>query len=133
MEIQQSHSTLISTAFLPIFSIIMKYAFAQVAFGLSANALVARDAQQCVQLQASGPASGVLGQLDDGQNRVGGGHPTGCYCLSNGGFTDANGRGCILTPPTTQFQCDVGATPTFGFAISSGGGVTYGGNGKFYA
>jgi len=112
----------------------MRYAFAPLAFGLGANALVARTNTQCFKLQASGGASGVLGQLDDGQNRVGGGHPTGCYCLdSNGGFTDSNGRGCILTPPTTQFQCDVGATPTNGFAVSSGGGVTYNGSGKFYA
>jgi hypothetical protein len=111
----------------------MKYAFAQVAFGLGANALVARDAAQCVQLKASGGASGVLGQLGDGQNRVGGSNPTGCYCLSNGGFTDSNGRGCILTPPTTQFQCDVGATPSTGFAIGSNGGVTSNGSGKFYA
>jgi hypothetical protein len=111
----------------------MKYAFAQVAFGFGANALVAREAAQCVQLQASGGASGVLGQLGDGQNRVGGGHPTGCYCLSNGGFTDSNGRGCILTAPTTQFQCDVGATPSTGFAIGSNGGITSNGSGKFYA
>ncbi|KAL1655281.1 hypothetical protein SLS61_002167 [Didymella pomorum] len=111
----------------------MKYALAQVAFGLAANALVAREASQCVQLKASGGQSGVLGQLGDGQNRVGGGHPTGCYCLSNGGFTDSNGRGCILTPPTTQFQCDVGASPTTGFAIDSSGSVTYNGSSKFYA
>jgi len=111
----------------------MKYAFAQVAFGLGANALVAREASQCIQLKASGSQSGVLGQLGDGQNRVGGGHPTGCYCLSNGGFTDSNGRGCILTPPTTQFQCDVGASPTTGFAVGSSGSVTYNGSSKFYA
>ncbi|KAF3052451.1 hypothetical protein E8E11_009127 [Didymella keratinophila] len=111
----------------------MKYAFAQVVFGLGANALVAREASQCIQLKASGGQSGVLGQLGDGQNRVGGGHPTGCYCLSNGGFTDSNGRGCILTPPTTQFQCDVGASPTTGFAIGSSGSVTYNGSSKFYA
>ncbi|KAF2625474.1 hypothetical protein BU25DRAFT_449910 [Macroventuria anomochaeta] len=111
----------------------MKYAFAQIAFGLGANALVAREASQCIQLQASGGQSGILGQLGDGQNRVGGGHPTGCYCLSNGGFTDSNGRGCILTPPTTQFQCDVGASPTTGFAIGSSGSVTYNGSSKFYA
>jgi hypothetical protein len=111
----------------------MKYAFAQVAFGLGANALVAREAAQCIQLQAAGGASGVLGQLSDGQNHVGGGNPSGCYCLSNGGFTDSNGRGCILTPPTTQFQCDSGATPTSGFAVGSDGGVAYNGNGKFYA
>ncbi|KAF3039143.1 hypothetical protein E8E12_003095 [Didymella heteroderae] len=111
----------------------MKYAFAQVVFGLGANALVAREASQCVQLKASGGQSGVLGQLGDGQNRVGGGHPEGCYCLGNGGFTDSNGRGCILTPPTTQFQCDVGASPTTGFAIGSSGSVTYNGSSKFYA
>ncbi|KAH7398809.1 ubiquitin 3 binding protein But2 C-terminal domain-containing protein [Phaeosphaeria sp. MPI-PUGE-AT-0046c] len=111
----------------------MKYAFTQVAFGLGANALIARDAPQCVQLKASGGASGILGQYTDGQNRIGGGYPTGCYCLSNGGFTDSNGRGCILTGPTTQWQCDAGATPTTGFAIGSKGGVTYNGNGKFYA
>ncbi|KAL1600367.1 hypothetical protein SLS59_005994 [Nothophoma quercina] len=51
----------------------------------------------------------------------------------NGGFTDSNGRGCILTPPTTQFQCDVGASPTTGFAIGSSGSVTYNGSSKFYA
>jgi len=111
----------------------MKYTFAQVAFGLSANALVAREAAQCVKIQASGGASGVFGQLGDGQNRIGGGHSTGCYCLSNGGFTDSNGRGCILTPPTTQFQCDAGAAPTTGFAINSNGGITSNGSGKFYA
>jgi hypothetical protein len=83
----------------------MKYAFAQVAFGLGANALVARDAPQCVQLKASGGASGTLGQYTDGQNRIGGGYPAACYCFSNGGFTDSSGRGCILTLPTTQFQC----------------------------
>ena len=111
----------------------MRYAFAQVAFGLGAHALVAREASQCVQLKASGGQSGILGQLSDGQNRVGGGHPTGCYCLSSGGFTDSNGRGCILTPPTSQFQCDVGASPTTGFAIGSSGSITYNGSSKFYA
>ncbi|KAG9186393.1 glucan endo-1,3-beta-D-glucosidase [Alternaria panax] len=112
----------------------MRYAFVPLAFGLGANAYVVRSNTQCFKLSASGGASGVLGQLGDGQNRVGGGHPTGCYCLDgNGGFTDSNGRGCILTPPTTQFQCDVGATPTNGFAVSPSGSVTYNGSGKFYA
>jgi hypothetical protein len=112
----------------------MKYLFVQAAFGLGANALVARNsAQQCIQLKSSGGASGVLGQLSDGQNRVGGGHPTGCYCMSNGGFTDSNGRGCILTSPTTQFQCDAGASPTSGFSLGSDGKVNYNGSGKFYA
>ncbi|KAI8934167.1 hypothetical protein NX059_008920 [Plenodomus lindquistii] len=111
----------------------MKYAIAQLALAIGVNALVARNAPQCIQIKAAGGASGLLGQLDDGQNRIGGGHPTGCYCLSNGGFTDSNGRGCILTPPTTQFQCDVGASPTSGFSINSSGTVIYNGSGKFYA
>ncbi|KAF2260113.1 hypothetical protein CC78DRAFT_473734 [Lojkania enalia] len=111
----------------------MKYAFAPFAFGLGTNALVARQSQQCVQLQASGGASGILGQLGDGQNRIGDGNPTGCYCLGHGSFTDSNDRGCILTPPTTQFQCDTGATPTSGFDIGPDGIVTYNGNPVFYA
>ncbi|KAJ4296191.1 hypothetical protein N0V90_006235 [Kalmusia sp. IMI 367209] len=111
----------------------MKYAITPLAFAVGSSALAIRQSQQCVQLQASGGASGTLGQLSDGQNRVGGGYGAACYCLdSNGGFTDSNGRGCILTPPTTQFQCDEGASPTNGFAIN-GGSVTYNGNSKFYA
>lgn len=111
----------------------MRYAFAPLALGLGANALVARTSTQCFQLKASGGAEGVLGQLDDGQNRVGDHLPNGCYCLSDGGFTDSHGRGCILTPPTTQFQCDVGASPTTGFAVGSDGSVTYKGDSTFYA
>ena len=112
----------------------MKHAFSLVAFGLGANALVARDAsQQCIKIVASGGASGTLGQFTDGQNRIGGGYPDACYCLSNGGFTDSQGRGCILTAPTTQFQCDVGVGPTTGFSIGSDGSITYKGSGKFYA
>ncbi|KAI1531153.1 hypothetical protein PtrSN002B_010812, partial [Pyrenophora tritici-repentis] len=105
------------------------------AFGIGADALVIRHTSQCFQIESSGGPSGILGQLDDGQNRVGGsGLPTGCYCLdSDGGFTDSNGRGCILTPPTTQFQCDVGATPTDGFAMGPDGVITYNGDGTFYA
>lgn len=111
----------------------MRYAFAPLALGLGANALVARSDTQCYTLKASGGAQGILGQLGDGQNRIGDKLPTGCYCLSDGGFTDSNGRGCILTPPTTQFQCDVGASPTSGFAVGSDGSVTYNGSATFYA
>jgi hypothetical protein len=111
----------------------MRYAFVPLALGLGANALVARSSTQCYMLKASGGAEGILGQLSDGQNRVGDKLPTGCYCLSDGGFTDSKGRGCILTPPTTQFQCDVGASPTTGFAVGSDGSVTYKGSSTFYA
>ncbi|KAH0340534.1 hypothetical protein KCU81_g6784, partial [Aureobasidium melanogenum] len=106
------------------------------ALGASAASLVARD-QCCFSLTAAGGKSGVVGQLGDGQNRIGqtAGLSTGqaTYCINNGGLTDENGRGCILTPPTTQFQCDVGAAPTTGFAVSSSGDLTYNGNTQFYA
>ncbi|KAI5197989.1 hypothetical protein E4T39_06954 [Aureobasidium subglaciale] len=105
------------------------------ALGASAN-LLPRD-QCCFSLNAAGGKSGVIGQLGDGQNRVGqsGGlaNQQGTYCLSNGGLTDQSGRGCILTPPTTQFQCDVGASPTTGFSVNSNGDLTYNGNTQFFA
>jgi len=84
-------------------------------------------------LTASGGVSGIVGQLDDGQNRVGGSHPTGSYCNDNGQIADAHGRGCILTPPSSQFQCDVGATPTGGFSLGNNGAVTSNGSPTFYA
>lgn len=102
--------------------------------GSSASAFVLpRDDSCSFQVTASGGKSGTVGQLDDGQNRIGGGLAPATYHISNGGITDANGRGCILTPPTTQFQCDVGATPTTGFSISSSGEIEYNGSGTFYA
>ncbi|KAL1301990.1 hypothetical protein AAFC00_002444 [Neodothiora populina] len=115
----------------------MKTAFTPLGFvlGASAAALVPRD-QCCFSLTAAGGVSGSVGQLGDGQNRIAqsGGldKQNGQYCLSDGKITDGNGRGCILTPPTTQFQCDVGASPTGGFSVSNGG-LTYNGNSKFYA
>ncbi|KAK6529942.1 hypothetical protein TWF281_009092 [Arthrobotrys megalospora] len=86
-------------------------------------------------ISVSGGVTGPLGQISDGQNRVGPNTPTPAkYNLGcNGGITDAKGRGCILTPPTTQYQCDEGASPTTGFAIGSNGAITYNGNGEFWA
>merc|ERR1712230_44677 len=56
------------------------------------------------------------------------------YCISSGGtITDGSGRGCILTPPTTQFQCDTGATPDSGFSVSSNGQLQHNGDDTFYA
>lgn len=37
-----------------------------------------------------------------------------------------------MTPPTTQFQCDSGATPTGGFSVGCDGTVSYNGNTTFY-
>lgn len=65
------------------------------------NALVARGDTCCFGLEASGGASGSIGQLSDGQNRIGGGLPPGKFCLgTGGGLTDGQGRGCILTRET---------------------------------
>ncbi|KAG9639777.1 hypothetical protein KCU64_g13244, partial [Aureobasidium melanogenum] len=116
----------------------MKSVYSTLGFALGASAatLVARD-QCCFSLTAAGGKTGAVGQLSDGQNRIGqtSGLATGSatYCINNGGLTDENGRGCILTPPTTQFQCDVGASPTTGFAVNSNGDLTYNGNTQFYA
>lgn len=111
----------------------MKYASSQLVLSLGASAIVAREPGQCVQLRASGGVSGILRQIGDGQNSIGGDNPFGCYCLSNVGFTDSSGRGCILTAPTTQLQCDIGASRTTGFSIGSSGMVTYNGGSTFYA
>ncbi|TKA75727.1 hypothetical protein B0A55_05914 [Friedmanniomyces simplex] len=63
-------------------------------------------ASSCFNIDAfsNGGPGGPVCQLGDGQNRIGQhGLPQGKYCLdNNGGLTDAHGRGCILTPPTTQ-------------------------------
>ncbi|KAG9553645.1 hypothetical protein KCU79_g11918, partial [Aureobasidium melanogenum] len=116
----------------------MKNVYSTLGFALGASAatLVARD-QCCFSLTAAGGKTGAVGQLSDGQNRIGqtSGLATGSatYCINNGGLTDENGRGCILTSPTTQFQCDVGASPTTGFAVNSNGDLTYNGSTQFYA
>lgn len=48
-------------------------------------------------------------QLGDGQNRLGAELPLGEYRIKDGRIWDEHHRGCILTPPTTQWQCDEGA------------------------
>ncbi|KAF5856398.1 hypothetical protein ETB97_007448 [Aspergillus alliaceus] len=102
------------------------------AFAAGANALVGRGNSCCFHLTASGGASGNVGQLNDGQNRVYGGLSEAEFCIdSNGAITDGNGRGCIITGPTTQFQCDEGATPMTGWSINSQGQVSYKGDSDF--
>ncbi|KAJ5799059.1 uncharacterized protein N7518_001127 [Penicillium psychrosexuale] len=105
------------------------------AFAASTNALVSRSDSCCFHLTSSGGASGELGQLSDGQNRIGDSSLSPAqYCIdSTGAITDSNGRGCILTPPTTQFQCDEGASPTPGFSLSSQGELQYNGSKDFVA
>lgn len=49
------------------------------------------------ELTASGGQSGTVGQLSDGQVRVGGGLAQSSFTICNGTITDSNGYGCILT------------------------------------
>lgn len=68
------------------------------AFAAVAHALVGRSGTCCFHLTASGGASGPVGQLSDGQNRVGDHSlPPAKFCISGGRITDGHGRGCILT------------------------------------
>ncbi|KXG50308.1 uncharacterized protein PGRI_062750 [Penicillium griseofulvum] len=105
------------------------------AFAAGTNALVSRSDSCCFHLTSSGGASGKLGQLSDGQNRIGDNSLSPAqYCIdSKGAITDSKGRGCILTPPTTQFQCDEGASPTPGFSLSAQGKLEYHGSKDFVA
>lgn len=75
------------------------------AFAAGANALVGRSNSCCFSLNASGGVSGTLGQLSDGQNRIGDDSlGPAQYCIdSNGAITDGNGRGCILTRKYSLF------------------------------
>ncbi|KAJ5550822.1 GPI anchored cell wall protein [Penicillium sp. DV-2018c] len=113
----------------------MKNFIALAALAAGTNALVSRTDSCCFQLTSSGGASGKLGQLDDGQNRIGDSNLSAAqYCINlNGEITDAHGRGCILTPPTTQFQCDEGSPSTPGFSISSKGELEHDGSKDFVA
>ena len=69
------------------------------AFAAGANALVGRSSSCCFHINVSGGAQGDLGQLGDGQNRVGDDSLSPAqYCIdASGGITDGSGRGCILT------------------------------------
>lgn len=109
----------------------MKSYITLAAFAAGTHALVGRTSGCCFHLTSNGSP---VGQLSDGQNRIGDNSlPEGEFCINGGSITDGNGRGCILTPPTTQFQCDVGATPTPGFSISSNGMLEFNGSPDFVA
>jgi hypothetical protein len=96
--------TLFLQLYLPITSstslfLNMKNAYTLAAFAAGAQALVARGDSCCFHLDASGDMTGSVGQLSDGQNRIGDGSLSPAqYCISSdGSITDGNGRGCILT------------------------------------
>ncbi|KAJ5917145.1 hypothetical protein N7466_010699 [Penicillium verhagenii] len=132
----------------------MKSTIAIAALVAGANALVGRSDSCCFQIAASGGESGSLGQLTDGQVRLGDTTLSAAeFCISNSIITDSEGRGCVITSEsicspklkkssstnkkssaeTTQFQCDQGATGTSGFTISSSGLLSFDGSSSFIA
>jgi hypothetical protein len=67
-------------------------------FVAGAKALVFTRDACCFQLTSSGSVDGAVGQLSDGQVRIGGGLQPVQYCVdSSGGLKDSSGRKCILT------------------------------------
>ncbi|KAJ6006925.1 hypothetical protein N7451_004869 [Penicillium sp. IBT 35674x] len=112
----------------------MKSTIAIAALVAGANALVGRSDSCCFQLTASGGETGTLGQLTDGQVRLGDTTLSAAeFCISNSIITDSEGRGCVITSETTQFQCDEGATGTSGFSLASSGLLSFDSSSSFIA
>ncbi|KAJ5906050.1 uncharacterized protein N7473_002966 [Penicillium subrubescens] len=112
----------------------MKSFIAIATLAVGANALVGRSDSCCFHLTASGDKSGSLGQLSDGKVRVGDNSLSAAkFCLSGGVITDSEGRGCVVTSETTQFQCDAGSAGTSGFSLSSSGSLEFNGSSSFVA
>lgn len=83
----------------------MKSFIAIATLAASANALVGRSDSCCFHLTASGDKSGSLGQLSDGQVRVGDNSLSAAkFCLSGGVITDSEGRGCVVTSKISPFS-----------------------------
>jgi len=86
----------------------------------------------CFGLCASGAVNGTVGQIADGQNRVGGPLPPAKFCITGSSISDAQGRGCLVTLGVTQWQCDLNRPPVGGFNIGDGGQLAYNGSSTFY-
>lgn len=113
----------------------MKSFFYPAAFAAVGSAALLRRDQCCFEITASGGVTGVMGQLADGQNRLNASLPAATYCYSNGGITDEEGRGCIVTTTndaTHQFQCDEDTRAQAGFSIGSNGTLSFDGSDQFY-
>ncbi|KXT06441.1 hypothetical protein AC578_6082 [Pseudocercospora eumusae] len=113
------------------------FAAASLAATASAAAFPRGDASSCgFRIVSSGGVDGVMGQFEDGQNRINGSYAPATYHYNNGGIVDEAGRGCIVTltnDATRQFQCDLNKPPTYGFTIAQNGSILYQGSDQFYA
>ncbi|KAI1806495.1 ubiquitin 3 binding protein But2 C-terminal domain-containing protein [Daldinia bambusicola] len=76
--------------------------------------------------------NGTVGQLADGQIRVGSDMTPSLFTWFGDYFTDYRGRGCWWTPPSLVLQCDLNQAPNHGFVIGCYGGVSYQHHSLFY-
>ena len=100
------------------------------------------------ELTASGGENGIVGQLNNGQTRIGGGLSPSTFCITGLGIRDSEGRKYIITDkftlqsiqlwlmtspePQTQWQYDSGKTPFPSFNISCRGVLSYEGSSTFW-
>ncbi|KAF7868734.1 uncharacterized protein EAF02_009470 [Botrytis sinoallii] len=112
----------------------MKYsASASLALAVGVSAASIKRDTCSYTLTSSGGQSSIVGQLDDGQLRVLGNHPTATFTINNSETTDSKGRPCYLTSEADQYQCDTGMSATGGFAIGADGTYSHSGSSVFYA
>ncbi|KAI8964626.1 ubiquitin 3 binding protein But2 C-terminal domain-containing protein [Daldinia sp. FL1419] len=83
-------------------------------------------------LIAASGHNGSVGQLADGQIRVGSDLTPSLFTWFGDAFVDLRGRGCWWTPPTLVLQCDSNQQPNHGFVIGCYGGVSYQHQSVFY-
>jgi hypothetical protein len=93
----------------------MRHALIPLALGLgvSASSLQKRWHECKFELNAQGGANGCIGQIGDGQCRIGSKYPPATFTLDkhSGILKDSKGRGCIITGSShQQIQCDDGKT-----------------------
>lgn len=91
----------------------MRYTLVPLALGLGVSAIdLQKRYHECkFELNAKGGANGCIGQLEDGQCRIGGKYAPATFTLdqTTGILEDAKGRGCIITGTShAQIQCDEG-------------------------
>ncbi|KAH9832760.1 GPI anchored cell wall protein [Teratosphaeria destructans] len=114
----------------------MRPSLALAAFALSGVSAAILPRQQppycCFQITASGGLSGPFTQLGDGQNRLNDTGTPAQFCFNNGRIKDSSGRGCIITPEASQFQCDLNRPASPGFSITSSGQLLHNGSSTFY-
>ncbi|KAF1990538.1 hypothetical protein K402DRAFT_231127 [Aulographum hederae CBS 113979] len=102
------------TSFLPLQTLAARSVNDKCCFGITA--------------MGGGPG-GRVGQLADGQCRIGQHLPESMFCLDRmGGITDHMGHGCLLTHSRDghqQWQCDEGRAPDHGWGIGCDGRLGY--------